>query len=200
MTTALPKMSLIGSQGHLASWVFHHYQNSYDIQVFGQDKYDIRNRNTVDYLSQQMADADVIINCAGLLGDDSWDELLVNAVAPIYLLTRLTELQCRARFIQIGSHSAMWTSWPGVEVNRLCYNVSKQCLQSAVTGLSHSGKTNMLLTIINPSKFKSAMSNWGGYEVSAVIEYIDFAIKSQNPPVLLEMEAVSARLGNTTRN
>jgi hypothetical protein len=71
-------------------------------------------------------------------------------------------------------------------------------MQSAITGLSHSGKTNMLLTIINPSKFKSDMSNWDGYEVTAVIEYIDFVINSKNPPVLLEMEAISARLGNTT--
>jgi NAD(P)-dependent dehydrogenase (short-subunit alcohol dehydrogenase family) len=198
MIDVLPTMSLIGSRGHLASSIYQYYQDSYTIQVFGQEQYDIRDRNIIDQLSQQIVNADVIINCAGLLGDDSWDELLVNAVAPIYLLTKLAELQCRSRFVQIGSHSAMWSSWPGVEVNRLCYNVSKQCLQSAVTGLSHSGKTNMLLTIINPSKFKSAMSNWDGHEVTAVIEYINFVIASKNPPVLLEMEAIGARLGNTT--
>lgn len=198
MTDVLPKMALIGSRGHLASSVHQHYQDSYNVQVFGQAQYDIKDRNIVDHLSRQIADADVIINCAGLLGQDSWDELLVNAVAPIHLLTKLAELQCNSRFIQIGSHSAMWPSWPGIEINRLCYNVSKQCLQSAITGLSHGGKTNMMLTIINPSKFKSDMSNWDGYEVTAVIEYIDFVINSKNPPVLLEMEAISARLGNST--
>ena len=191
-------MALIGSQGHLASSIHCYYQDSHNMQVFGQEQYDIRDRNTVDQLSKQIANSDVIINCAGLLGPDAWDELLINTVAPIYLLSKLSELQCQSRFIQIGSHSAMWPSWPGIEISRLCYNVSKQCLQSAITGLSHSGKTNMLLTIINPSKFKSDMSNWSGHEVTAVIEYIDFAINSKNPPVLLEMEAISARLGNTT--
>lgn len=194
----LPKMALIGSRGCLASSIRCYYQDSYSIQVFGQEQYDIRDRNIVDQLSKQIVNSDVIINCAGLLGPDPWDELLVNAVAPIYLLTKLSESHCRSRFIQIGSHSAMWASWPGVKIDRLCYNVSKQCMQSAITGLSHSGKTNMLLTIINPSKFKSDMSNWDGYEVTAVIEYIDFVINSKNPPVLLEMEAISARLGNTT--
>lgn len=198
MTSALPRMALIGSQGHLAQCVFQYYQDSYSIQVFGQSQYNIKDRTVVDLLSQQIADADVIVNCAGLLVNDTWDELLVNAVAPIYLLSKLDELQCRARFIQIGSHSAMWTSWPGIAVDRLAYNVSKQCLQSMVTGLSHSGKTNMTLTIINPSKFESEMSNWSGYPVSSVIEYIDFVIKSQHPPVLLEMESISARLGNST--
>ena len=186
-------MALIGSQGHLVSYVKKYYQDSYNIQAFGQHQYDIRNKNVVDHLAEQIVGADVIINCAGLFDQNVWDELLVNAVAPIYLLSKLTELQCQSKFIQIGSHSAMWTSWPGIDIDRLCYNVSKNCMQSAVTGLSHSGKTNMLLTIINPSKFKSNMSNWEGHNINTVIEYIDFVINSTNPPVLIEMESPGAR-------
>ena len=193
MTNVLPKMALIGSRGQLASTIQKYYLDSYKIQTFGQEQYDIRNKNTVDQLAKQIVDADVIINCAGLLDQNVWDELLVNAVAPIYLLSKLSELQCRSRFIQIGSHSAMWTSWPGIAIDRLCYNVSKNCVQSAVTGLSHSGKTDMLLTIINTSKFKSSMSNWEGNNIDVVIEYINFVVSSTNPPVLIEMESPGAR-------
>jgi len=198
MASVLPKMALIGSQGQLVSYVKKYYQDSYNIQAFGQHQYDIRNKNVVDHLAEQIVGADVIINCAGLFDQNVWDELLVNAVAPIYLLSKLTELQCQSKFIQIGSHSAMWTSWPGIDIDRLCYNVSKNCMQSAVTGLSHSGKTNMILTIINPSKFKSGMSNWEGHDVDTVIEYIDFVINSTNPPILIEMESPGARNINNT--
>lgn len=191
-------MALIGSQGQLASSIINRYQDYYDIQAFGKDTYDIRDKTVVNNLAQQIVNADVIINCAGIFGQDAWDQLLVNTVAPMYLLSKLTELKCQSKFIQIGSHSAMWTSWPGIDINRLIYSVSKNCIQSAITGLSHSGTTKMSLTIINPSKFKSKMSNWDGYDVDVVIEYINFVINNANPPILLEMEAISARHTNNT--
>lgn len=196
--TSVPSMAIIGSQGHLASSLYQHYCNQYNIKMFGQHKFDLRNRTDIDSLADEISEFDIIINCAGIFCQDVWDELIVNATAPIYLLSRLAILKCCSRFVQIGSHSAMWTSWPGISVDRLCYNVSKNCVQTAITGLSHSKQTDMMISIINPSKFKSGMSNYEGYEITEVIEYVNFVINSSNPPLIIEMESSSGRMGNKT--
>lgn len=175
-------ISIIGKNGVLARALINKFNQTNHIETFGKDDYDFLNKDSICQLSDKIKNSDVIINCAGVNDKDVWDTYLINAVAPCYLLEKLIEKKSRSHFIMIGSHGAMWTSWPGINLNRLSYNASKKSVQSFIQGLSQSSLSEMKLTVMNLSKFKSNMSNNQGYDIDVIIDAISYVI---DKPILI---------------
>lgn len=175
-------ISIIGTNGTLARHLINHLNQKNLVTSYGKQDYDFLDKNSIEILSEKIKHSDIIINCAGVNDLDTWDTFLINTVAPCYLLEKLIEKKSKSHFIMIGSHGAMWTSWPGITLNRLSYNSSKNSLQTFVQGLSQSSLSDMRLTLMNLSKFKSNMSNNQGYDIDVVVDAISYVI---NSPILV---------------
>jgi len=185
-------VAVIGASGTLAQALAHSFAE-YPVTVFGQPDYDMRDLNDIERLASQLNIFNVIIYCPGVLTANAWDTFSVNATAPAYLCELLATTDCQAHVIVIGSHSGMWTSWPGIDVSRLWYNISKQTLTATITALSHSGKTKMKYTVFNACKFKSSMSNHQGVDVEVIADAIKAVVKSPVPPVIYEMDSANVQ-------
>jgi short-subunit dehydrogenase len=175
-------VSIIGANGDLANAVYSNLQQDHLVTCYSKEQYDFRNKDDIVELSGKIHTDDVIISCVGIVDEDSWDVFTVNTLAPVYLLEQLSKHNSKSHVIFVGSHGAMWTSWPGISINRLVYNTSKQSLQSFVTGLDQSGTTELTVSILNPTKFQSKMSANHGYDINIVVESINHII---NSPVLV---------------
>ena len=141
---------------------------------------DTFDRSDVDYIKGEFTEQfidnivnyDVIINCVGTMQGTVKEILTVNAIAPMVLLESLVKKQYSGHVILIGSHASTWTSWPGIELDRLVYNNSKLTLKNFVMGLSHSDLTNMKITLVDASRFQSKMSNFQGYNVEDIAQIV----------------------------
>lgn len=136
-------------------------------------------RNHCDFLQpltdefvKKLMRHDVIINCVAINQGSTTDILYINYIQPINLIEKLIKFNYQGRLILIGSHGASWVSWPNIPYNRLVYNNSKKNLRNFVKSVVQSAVTNMKLTIIEPTKFKSSMNDYQGYDASQVADGI----------------------------
>jgi len=80
----------------------------------------------------------------------------------------------------------MWTSWPGISLERLSYNVSKETIQSFTIGLSQSGISNLKLSMFNPSRFQSKLNDYQGYPIDIIVDGIMHVIQAPTPILIYE--------------
>jgi short-subunit dehydrogenase len=177
-------ISLIGKHGDLATALNTRLIQDHIVTCYSQNDYNFLNKHQVSQLADTIHDSDIIICCPGIVEADMWDMVPINSVAPIYLLEKLLHHKSTSHFIMIGSHGAMWTSWPGITLNRLTYNISKGAIQSFITGLDQSNITKMPLSIVNLSKYKSKNSGYTGYPVDLMVQSIVDVI--ENPKLVTE--------------
>jgi hypothetical protein len=180
-------IAIIGSQGDLAVALSSAFHQDHSVLCYGKDHFNFLNKSSIIELANRIHTSDVIICCAGVCAEhDSWDMFTINSIAPMFLLEQLVNHKSTARVIMIGSHGAMWTSWPGIDFTRLTYNVSKECLQSFVIGISQGINTEITLTILNPSKFQSKLSNYRGFPIDYVVESVMAIINHKAPLLVVE--------------
>lgn len=125
-----------------------------------------------DNVIAELKNYHTIINCAGINTGSTNNIIQTNFVGPVNLIEKLNNVGYAGRAIMIGSHGASWTSWPGIAHERLVYNTSKESLRNFVKGFAQSGLSKMKLSIIEPTKFQSPMSNHQGTAVESVADAI----------------------------
>ena len=180
-------LAIIGSQGGLATALHKKFSEEYIVECFGKEQYNLTDVNDIDKLSEKISKFDVIINCAGVLNQDSWNTFIINAVAPARLIEQLTKHNSNAHLVLVGSHSSTWTSWPEISLERLWYNVSKETLESLVLGTNHSRGTKLKFTVFNPSRFQTPMRNFSGYSADIMVSAIEHIITTVPPPLIYEL-------------
>ena len=180
-------VSIIGEDGDLASALNKKLKLNHNVSCYGKKYYNFLIKNDIIELVNIISESDVIVCCVGILAsDDVWDMFTVNAIAPSFLLEKLIEKQSQAHIIMVGSHGAMWTSWPGISLERLSYNVSKETIQSFTTGLSQSGISKLKLSMFNPSRFQSKLNGYQGYPIDTIVDGIIHVIESPTPLLIYE--------------
>ena len=180
-------VSIIGEDGDLAKALYNKLTVDHHVVCHGKNQYNFLNKKDITTLVNDTYQSDIIINCPGTFtSSDSWDMFMINAVAPIFLLEKLIEKQSQAHVIIVGSHGAMWTSWPGISLERLSYNVSKETIQSFVTGLSQSSISKLKLSMFNPSRFQSKLNGYQGHPIDTIVDGIIHVIESPTPLLIYE--------------
>lgn len=180
-------VSIIGENGDLASALNKKLITDHNVICYGKDKYNFLNKNDIIDLVSIIFESDIIVCCVGVTtSTDIWDMFTVNAVAPSFLLEKLIEKQSQAHIIIVGSHGAMWTSWPGISLERLSYNVSKETIQSFTTGLSQSNISKLKLSMFNPSRFQNKSNGSQGYPIDIIVDGIIHVIESPTPLLIYE--------------
>jgi NAD(P)-dependent dehydrogenase (short-subunit alcohol dehydrogenase family) len=180
-------VSIIGENGDLAKALYNKLITDHHVVYHGKDQYNFLDKEDIITLVDHVYQSDIIINCPGVFtSDDSWDMFTINAVAPVFLLEKLVEKKSQAHVIIIGSHGAMWSSWPSISLERLSYNISKETIQSFVTGLAHSGASKLKLSVVNPTKFQSKLNGYQGYPIDIIVDSIMHVIQAPTPILIYE--------------
>lgn len=171
-------LAIVGS-GELADAWAEQNNNYYEIEVYSHNQFDLTQKNQCDQLIDLILSKDIIMITAGKFDDDLWNMWMVNLIAPAYLVSELIKKNYRGKIVVISSNAANWTSWPDITLERLTYNNSKQAISNFIYGVVQ-GKFAGKFSVIEPSAFKSNMSNYHGQDIKLVIEAIDFAIKTNS--------------------
>jgi short-subunit dehydrogenase len=180
-------ISIIGEQGDLAKALYNKLILEHHVICYGKNQYDFLNKDNISTLVDSIHQSDIIISCPGVFASaDSWETFTINALAPIYLLEKLVEKQSKAHVIIVGSHGAMWTSWPGISMGKLAYNVSKETIQSFTTGLSQSNLSDLKLSVFNPSVFQSKINGYQGHPIDIIVDGIIHVIQAPAPLLIYE--------------
>lgn len=161
----------------------------HQVTAYDQQDCDLTKKENIKSIVEKTYQTDVIIICSGVYKKDCWDTYIVNLVGPAYFLEQLATYKSTAHVIVIGSHSQMWTSWPGIDLHRLSYNTSKNALQNYVSGIEQSNQSTLRLTMFNPTRFQSTMSDHTGYSIDIIVEAIESIIKLSVPPLIYEFGA-----------
>ena len=143
---------IIGANSDIAKSAIQLLQEQYHIVAIGRDTIDL-NDPTSDMrigMVLTMADADVIVNCAGVFGDNTLDyDTVFNvnlksnwSVINYYIKNPPTK---SVRFVMIGS-----SSYKQGRKNFILYSASKAALFNIWQGASEFVSDNLKLGLINP--------------------------------------------------
>lgn len=168
-------MAILGG-GELSTAIVNNLGNRFDIVVYGHDKFDITNKEKCNEVIDGLATYDIVIITAGKHSEDVWEMWMVNNVGPAYIISSLESKYTNKKIIAVTSHGSSWTSWPGIDINRLVYNSSKSGLTNFLYGLIHRDSTKNKISILEPSRFQSTMSNNTGADINLVANQIESII------------------------
>ena len=154
-----------------------------EFTVFDRSQLDLSSNESIESTARSLIEYPTIINCIGLFNGSDEEVMRANFIGPMLLINRLIELKYTGHLVLIGSHSATWTSWPGIDYQRLIYGTSKLALRNLVFGLAQGQISNIDFTVIDITKFKSTMSNNEGYDPEQMAKLI-YNITQQDVKVL----------------
>ena len=179
------KSVLVIGGGQLARH-FAETRQQYKIDVVTRKDYDLTVEQDCNELSTKCLNYDYILITAGKLSEttNAWNMLISNTVGPCSIISKLIELQYQGHIVVISSHASNWTSWPGISLNRLVYNCSKNALSNFVDSCSLAFN-KPTFTTIEPPSFKTSMSNFKGWNVDTVCKHIDTALKKEVEKITL---------------
>ena len=177
-------MAILGG-GELSSAIVNKLRHRFDITVFEHTTFDITNKENCDKVIDELITYNIVIITAGKHSNDVWEMWMVNNVGPAYIISSLENKYSDKQIIAVTSHGSSWTSWPGMDMNRLVYNSSKSGLTNFVYGLIHRDSSKNRITILEPSKFQSTMSNNTGADITLVANQIESII--DNPMHILKI-------------
>jgi NAD(P)-dependent dehydrogenase (short-subunit alcohol dehydrogenase family) len=167
-------LAIVGG-GNLAQAVTNAVQEQYSVTSFGRGHTDLVQKSQCDQLVTQLMSFDNILFTAGLYNTDLWDMWTVNTVAPCYIISNLVNNNYTGNVIVISSHAANWTSWPGVDTNRLTYNNSKHAVSNFIKGVQQAGVVGRY-SLLEPSQFQSRMSGDSGHTIETVVDAVKFLL------------------------
>ena len=160
-------IAIVGG-GDLADEIKRIATPDFQVDVFKHNSFDIGNQQQCDQIIPQLSQYDAVIITAGTNSNDMWSMWLTNTVGPCYLVSKLNETSIEQRIVAVTSHGASWISWSGIPTSRLIYNTSKLSLGEFCKGLVQQGNSTNKITVFEPSKFKSKMSNNTGTNITDV--------------------------------
>lgn len=156
----------------------------HNVKVYSRPDIDFTTPSTLNDCLLELIKHDVIINTIGVNKGDMQNILQVNYLTPIYILEKLLELDYKGKVIYVGSHGSTWTSWPGIDIERLNYNVSKANLKTYMISLSQSGLAKYRLCLFDSTKFQSPMSDYQGDDIQEVAGLLEQIVDLDNPKIL----------------
>ena len=179
------KISIIGKSGSLASSLTAELSATNQVTCYGKEQINMLVPESISSNIDNIKDSEVIIICSGVLTGNVRDMLDINSSGPIQILSELKTAGSNAHVVIIGSHASTWTSWPGINIERLTYNVAKKTILEFAIGFEQADSSDLTLTVYNASRFDSNM-NPGGMPIQQVVNNVSWIIDHENPPLVFE--------------
>jgi hypothetical protein len=104
----------------------------------------------------------VLINTVGVLTNDIWNTLVTNYVSVVYTSLKFYEKNKNLQIINVSSAASHWVSYPDIDINRLCYNISKESLTNFGSHMARKtiNESNFIISTVEPGKFPSKINNY----------------------------------------
>jgi NAD(P)-dependent dehydrogenase (short-subunit alcohol dehydrogenase family) len=169
-------LAIVGD-GDLAQAIADAVQDQYTVTMFGRRHTDLVQKSQCDQLITQLMSFDNVLFTAGLYNTDMWDMWTVNTVAPCYITSQLVTNDYSGHVIVVSSHAANWTSWPGVDINRLTYNNSKHAVSNFIKGIQQA-KVIGRYSLLEPSQFQSRMGGDSGHTIETVVGAVNYLLEN----------------------
>jgi hypothetical protein len=170
-TTNINTVAIVGG-GELANEIKRIATTTLQVDIFKHSEFDISDQQQCNQIIPRLSQYDAVIITSGIYSDDMWKMWLTNTVGPCYLIAKLDKTSIKQRIIAVTSHGASWPSWPEIPTPRLVYNTNKLSLGEFCKGLAHQGNSTNRISVFEPSKFKSKMSNNTGANITDVAQSV----------------------------
>jgi len=189
----MKRIAIIGNSDLAHAYSDKYAENKYT--WFTRPNYDVTKKQDCDNIVSNLGHQDVVLITCGIVDSDIWNSILTNTIGPIYLTVKLSSLECQPHVIVVGSLGAEWRSWPGINLERLIYNNSKHMLSNFVKDFYHSQLNNCKLTVLEPGRFQSTMSDFTGAEIDNIVHMINYAIEASEDFTVLNVQGAWHKRG-----
>jgi NAD(P)-dependent dehydrogenase (short-subunit alcohol dehydrogenase family) len=166
-------MILILGKGVLATALSVHLPHSV---MVGRPDFDFAQKTDCDRLLDFYSPSVVINTVAVNHQKNAWDILITNYVSAVYLTLGFYQRMSEGQIINISSASTIWPSFPGIDSQRLCYNLSKESLSTFGRHFNRkivNDAKPVVISTVELGRFASPMNDWhAGLELDKAVQEI----------------------------
>lgn len=154
--------------------------------VVGRPQYDLSKEGSCNKLLQDH-NPDCVVLTQGILGKLStpWEMSTVNYTSMVHLIACFYNKMTQGQIIVVSSATTAWTSWPGIDMDRLVYACNKEALSSFCKNLNRKNipsqpEKDVSIQVYEPNAFASKM-NSNGVNIDIAAKELKYLI--ENPRI-----------------
>tara|TARA_R100001082_G_scaffold93084_1_gene59842 strand:+ start:907 stop:1488 length:582 start_codon:yes stop_codon:yes gene_type:complete len=185
------QMLIIGSNGGVGKECVKYFSTMYDIIPISREQGDLRDKVFLKKLTKDY-NPNVVLNCAGVYEKEFYETFESNFLSVSFLTMEFYKKMNSGHIINICSSSANSSGWPGIDYDRLTYNVSKSSLKKFSNMLQSSKNKKVKVTTLEPAQINTKMlkhkSNVTPLEPSYVVSVIHWILNQPESVVISSME------------
>ena len=186
------KMLVIGSSGGVGKECVKYFSNCYEIIPISREQGDLRDKEFLKGIVENNNPV-VVLNCAGVYEKDFYETFETNFLAVSFLTIEFYKKMIKGNIINICSSSSNSSGWPGMDYNRLNYNVSKSSLKKFSNMVQTSKNKSVKVTTLEPAQINTKMlkhksNNIRPMEPSYIVGVIDWILNQPDDVIISSME------------
>tara|TARA_B100000029_G_scaffold75738_1_gene67415 strand:+ start:1401 stop:1991 length:591 start_codon:yes stop_codon:yes gene_type:complete len=186
------QMLIIGSNGGVGKECVKHFSTMYDVISISREQGDLRDKEFLQTLVDKYSPS-VVLNCAGVYEKEFYETFESNFLSVSFLTMEFYKKMESGHIINICSSSANSSGWPGIEYDRLTYNVSKSSLKKFSNMLQSSKNNSVKVTTLEPAQINTKMLKHKSEKVkplepSYIVGVIHWILNQPESVVISSME------------
>jgi len=150
------QMLIIGSNGGVGKECVKHFSTKYEVIPISREQGDLRDKDFLRTLVDKY-NPSVVLNCAGVYEKGFYETFESNFLSASFLTLEFYKKMESGHIINICSSSANSSGWPGIDYDRLTYNVSKSSLKKFSNMLQSSKNKSVKVTTLEPAQINTKM-------------------------------------------
>ena len=145
----MKQMLVIGSNGGVGKECENYFSTIYDVIPISREQGDLRNKEFLRTLVDKY-NPSVVLNCAGVYEKEFYETFESNFLSVSFLTMEFYKKMKGGHIINICSSSANSSGWPGIEYDRITYNISKSSLKKFSNMLQSSKRKSPSPKMVSP--------------------------------------------------
>ena len=188
----MKQMLVIGSNGGVGKECVNYFSTMYDVIPISREQGDLRDKEFLQTLVDKY-NPSVVLNCAGVYEKEFYETFESNFLSVSFLTMEFYKKMESGHIINICSSSANSSGWPGIEYDRLTYNVSKSSLKKFSNMLQSSKNSSVKVTTLEPAQINTKMLKHKSEKVkplepSYIVGVIHWILNQPESVVISSME------------
>ena len=188
----MKQMLVIGSNGGVGKECVNYFSTMYDVIPISREQGDLRDKEFLQTLVDKY-NPSVVLNCAGVYEKEFYETFESNFLSVSFLTMEFYKKMESGHIINICSSSANSSGWPGIEYDRLTYNVSKSSLKKFSNMLQSSKNNSVKVTTLEPAQINTKMLKHKSEKVkplepSYIVGVIHWILNQPDSVVISSME------------
>ena len=186
------EMLIIGASGGVGTECVKHFTNTYKVVSISRQDGDLRDKQFLKKIVRENNPI-VVLNCAGVYDKEFYETFESNFLSLSFLTMEFYKKMDSGNIINICSSSANSSGWPGIDYDRINYNVSKSSLKKFSNMLQSSKNKRVKVTTLEPAQIDTKMLKHKSEKItplkpSYVVGVIDWILNQPSSVVISSME------------